>query len=49
MIAVPVYSLRDNSTIGVWNDSIDFGNLNNELQSLNLAATTSNGIYVLFM
>ena len=38
-IAVPVYSLKDNSTIvGVWAGSIDFGILNKELQSLNLTS-----------
>ena len=36
-IAVPVYSLKDNSTIsGVWASSIDFNVFNKELQSLNL-------------
>jgi hypothetical protein len=35
-IAVPVYSLKDNSTIiGVWASSIDFNVLSKELQSLN--------------
>jgi hypothetical protein len=35
MIAVPVYSLKDNSTIvGVWAGSVDFNVLNKELQSL---------------
>ena len=38
-IAVPVYSLKDNSTIaGVWAGSIDFKVLNKELQSLNLTS-----------
>ncbi len=38
-IAVPTYSLKDNSTIaGVWAGSIDFGILNKELQSLNLTS-----------
>jgi hypothetical protein len=38
-IAVPVYSLKDNSTIaGVWAGSIDFSVLNKELQSLNLTS-----------
>ena len=38
-IAVPVYSLKDNSTVaGVWASSIDFGVLNKELQSLNLTS-----------
>ena len=37
VIAVPVYSLKDNSTIiGVWGGSIDFGILNKELQSLKI-------------
>jgi hypothetical protein len=40
-IAVPVYSLKDNSTIvGVWAGSIDFNVLNKELQSLNLGNNT---------
>ncbi len=38
-IAVPAYSLKDNSTIaGVWAGSIDFNALNKELQSLNLTS-----------
>jgi len=38
-IAVPVYSLKDNSTIvGIWASSIDFGVLSKELQSLNLTS-----------
>jgi C4-dicarboxylate-specific signal transduction histidine kinase len=38
-IAVPVYSLKDNSTIaGVWAGSIDFNVLDKELQSLNLTS-----------
>ncbi|HKQ21393.1 MAG TPA: cache domain-containing protein [Nitrososphaeraceae archaeon] len=38
-IAVPVYSLKDNSTIvGVWASSIDFSVLNKELQLLNLTS-----------
>ena len=38
-ISVPVYSLKDNSTIaGVWAGSIDFNVLNKELQSLNLTS-----------
>ncbi len=36
-IGVPVYSLKNNSTIvGVWAGSIDFNVLNKELQSFNL-------------
>jgi cache domain-containing protein len=42
-IAVPVYSLKDNSTIvGVWAGSIDFGILNKELRSLNLTSLDDN-------
>jgi hypothetical protein len=38
-IAVPAYSLNDNSTIaGVWAGSIDFNVLDKELQSLNLTS-----------
>jgi C4-dicarboxylate-specific signal transduction histidine kinase len=38
-IALPAYSLKDNSTIaGVWAGSIDFKVLNKELQSLNLTS-----------
>jgi Cache domain len=38
-IAVPTYSLNDNSTIaGVWAGSIDFNVLDKELQSLNLTS-----------
>lgn len=37
-IAVPVYSLTDNSIVGVWASSIDFNVLNKELQSLNLTS-----------
>ena len=38
-IAVPTYSLKDNSTIaGVWAGSIDFNVLNKELQSLNITS-----------
>jgi hypothetical protein len=37
VIAVPVYSIKDNSIIvGVWGGSIDFGILNKELQSLKM-------------
>ena len=43
VIAVPVYSLRDNSTItGVWAGSIDFNVLNKELQSLNITSLDNN-------
>ena len=44
VIAVPVYSLKDNSTIvGVWAGSIDFNILNKELQSLNITSSSSDG------
>ena len=44
VIAVPVYSLRDNSIIaGVWVGSIDFGILNKELQSLNIISSSDSG------
>jgi len=40
VIAVPVYSLKDNSTVvGVWGGSIDFGILNKELQSLKMPSS----------
>ena len=43
VIAAPVYSLKYNSTIvGVWGGSIDFGALNKELQSLNIASSDNN-------
>jgi C4-dicarboxylate-specific signal transduction histidine kinase len=48
-IAVPVYSLKDNSTIvGVWAGSIDFNVLDKELQSLNLTSLDDNArvVYV---
>jgi hypothetical protein len=41
VIAVPVYSLNDNSTIaGVWAGSIDFNTLDKELQSLNITSSS---------
>jgi hypothetical protein len=44
VIAVPVYSLKDNSTIaGLWAGGIDFGILNKELQSLNITSSSSDG------
>ena len=44
VIAVPVYSLMDNSTIaGVWAGSIDFNVLNKELQSLNITSSLDGG------
>ncbi len=43
VIAVPVYSLKDNSTIvGVWAGGIDFNILNKELQSVNITAIGDN-------
>ena len=44
VVAIPVYSLKDNSTIaGVWAGGIDFGILNKELQSLNITSSPSDG------
>ena len=44
VIAVPVYSLKDNSTIaGVWAGSIDFNILDKELQSLNITSSSDVG------
>src|SRR6476469_9796069 len=43
VIAVPVYSLKDNSTIvGVWAGALNFGNLNKEIQSFNTTASAEN-------
>ena len=43
VIAVPVYSLNDNSTIvGIWAGGIDFNILNEELQSLNITSLVNN-------
>ena len=43
VIAVPVYSIKDNSTIvGVWAGAIDFGNLNKEIQSFNITTSAEN-------
>lgn len=43
VIAIPVYSLKDNSTIvGVWAGGIDFNVLNKELQSLNITSLDNN-------
>ncbi|HXX97370.1 MAG TPA: cache domain-containing protein [Candidatus Bathyarchaeia archaeon] len=48
VIAVPVFSIKDNSTlVGVWAGGIDFGVLNKELQSLNL--TSLDGIRVVYV
>jgi hypothetical protein len=44
VIAVPVYSLNDNSTIaGVWAGSIDFNILDKELQSFNITSSSDVG------
>jgi Cache domain len=44
VIAVPVYSLKDNSTIvGVWAGSIDFNILDKELQSFNITSSSDVG------
>jgi hypothetical protein len=48
-IALPVYSLKDNSTLaGIWAGSIDFNVLDKELQSLNLTSLDDNArvVYV---
>jgi hypothetical protein len=43
VIAVPVYSLQDNSTIvGVWAGALDFGILNKDIQSFNSTKLTEN-------
>jgi C4-dicarboxylate-specific signal transduction histidine kinase len=42
-IAVPVYSLKDNSTIvGVWAGGLDFDVLDKELQSFNITSLDNN-------
>lgn len=47
VIAVPVYSLKDNSSIvGVWAGGIDFNVLSKELQSLNLTLDGKRVVYV---
>ena len=47
VIAVPVNSLKDNSTLaGIWSGGIDFGVLSKELQSLNLTADGKRVVYV---
>jgi hypothetical protein len=44
VIAVPVYSLMDNSTIaGVWAGSIDFNALNKEFETLNVTSSLYGG------
>ena len=44
VIAIPVYSLKDNSTIvGVWAGGIDFAILNKELQSLDSTSSLYGG------
>ncbi|HYA83818.1 MAG TPA: cache domain-containing protein [Candidatus Bathyarchaeia archaeon] len=48
VIAVPVFSLKDNSTlVGVWGGGMDFGVLNKELQAFNL--TSLDGIRVVYV
>src|SRR5919108_2117325 len=47
VIAIPVYSLKDNSTVvGIWAGSIDFNILDKELQSLNITSSSDgrNGV-----
>ncbi|HET7148521.1 MAG TPA: hypothetical protein VFI73_08500 [Candidatus Nitrosopolaris sp.] len=47
VIAVPVYSLKNNSTlVGIWSGGIDFGVLDKELQSFNLTADGKRIVYV---
>lgn len=48
LIAIPVYSLKDNTTIvGVWSGGINFDTLSKELQSFNLtAASGMRAVYV---
>ena len=47
VISIPVYSLKDNSTIvGVWAGGIDFDALNKELQSPNLTSDGKRVVYV---
>jgi hypothetical protein len=44
VMVVPVYSLKDNSTIaGLWAGGIDFSILDKELQSLNITSSSSDG------
>lgn len=46
VIAVPVYSLEDNSTlVGVWAGGLDFDALDKELQSLNLTLNNKRVVY----
>ena len=43
VIAIPVYTLKDNSTIvGVWAGALDFGKLNKEIQSFNITTSDEN-------
>ena len=42
VIAISVYSLKDNSTIVGWAGGIDFNVLNKELQSLNITSLDDN-------
>jgi hypothetical protein len=47
IIATPVYSLEDNTTIvGVWAGGIDFGKINDQLQSLNLVNENKRVVYI---
>jgi hypothetical protein len=50
VIAVPVYSLKGNSTlVGIWSGGIDFGVLNKELQSFNLTSSDDNNRRALYV
>lgn len=47
VLATPVYSLADNTTIsGVWAGGIDFGMINHQLQSLDLIKENKRVVYV---
>jgi len=46
LIAVPLYSPSDRSLVGIWAGGIDFGLLNQELQSLDLTDSNERVVYV---
>lgn len=45
LVAVPLYSPNDQSLLGIWTGGIDFSLLNEELQSLDLAAHNERVVY----
>jgi len=50
VIAVPVLSLEDNSTIvGIWAGGLDFETLNEELQSINLTSSSDGFTRVIYV